>query len=713
MLLHQQNLTVIITAISVALIWSFILVAISLSGFSRTGPQLKKEIIKHYTWYSALALIRLAFWAFVLSFIMATFGVLIYISFIIILGFSLQIIPAFLCGLAGLILLTTLQFFRVLLFSPGTIAISFNYRFSRFYRLWQWLSPSRIQIVQQVILLSALGIFGAAVLSLFATRQYEQAITLLMVMVILGSLVFWGSQAKEPAPVVATRKPDLNKPNIVMIGADTLRADRLGILGYPRNVSPCLDNLAQRGILFSHCFVPCARTAPSLISLLTGVWPHKHGIRDNFVVEEETKLPVPSLVQLLSEAGYHTAAISDWAGGDLGKFQLGFEQLDLPHDQWNIKYLIRQGPKDIRLFLTLFTHNRFGKHFLPELYYLAGIPLTQKIGRDVRVHISQLAAAGTPFMLNAFMATTHPPFASEYPYYGFYADPNYAGESKFVMSRLRDPFEIIRRQGDGRKEFDLEQIINLYDGCVKSFDDEVAKIVRHIKACGLEENTIIVIYSDHGIEFFENNTWGQGNSVQGDSSSKIPLIIVDPRRLPASNVTKITRSIDVAPTLLELVDVPIPEAMDGVSLVPYMEGKDKGPDLVAYSETGIWLTKLPGIPVDHLRYPDLPDLLDVTDKKKGTLSIKSEFKNIVIQAKDRMIRTDRWKLIYFPMKSSAVFKLFDTVNDPECLSDVSDQYPEVFDELKQKLVAWIADDPAVKVTLSNEWLFGADRALKA
>jgi hypothetical protein len=335
-------------------------VAKSLSDFSRTGPQLRKEVLKNYTWYSIFALIRLAFWVFVLSFIMAAFGVLIYISFVVYLDLSFQFIPVFFCGLAGLILLTTLQFCRRLLFSPGTIAISSHYRLGRFYCFWRWLSPSRVQVIQKGILLIALGIFGAAVLSLFATGQYEQVVTLLMIIAILSGMVLWGVQEKEPPPVVSARKPNLDKPNIVMIGADTLRADRLGSLGYPRNVSPCLDNLAQRGTLFSHCFVPCARTAPSLISLLTGVWPHKHGIRDNFVAEEETILPVPSLAQLLSEAGYRAAAISDWAGGDLGKFQLGFEQLDLPHDQWNIKYLIRQGPKDIRVFLTLFTHNRFG-----------------------------------------------------------------------------------------------------------------------------------------------------------------------------------------------------------------------------------------------------------------------------------------------------------------------------------------------------------------
>ena len=191
---------------------------------------------------------------------------------------------------------------------------------------------------------------------------------------------------------------------------DTLRADRLGVAHYRRSLTPFIDTLAARGTHFAECYVPCARTAPSLISLLTGTWPHTHGIRDNFVSDAEARLSVPAIPAILANHGYHTGAVSDWSGGDLGKFPLGFATLDLPSDQWNIKYLLRQGPKDLRLLLTLFTRNRFGKRFLPELYYLAGIPLTSRVGEDTRRLISRFANDQRPFLLNVFISTTHPPF---------------------------------------------------------------------------------------------------------------------------------------------------------------------------------------------------------------------------------------------------------------------------------------------------------------
>ena len=150
--------------------------------------------------------------------------------------------------------------------------------------------------------------------------------------------------------------------------------------------------------------------------------------------------------------------MADWSGVDLGKFALVLEQKEIPNDQWNIKYLIRQGPKDLRLFLSLFTHNRLGRVFLPEISYLGGAPLTSQLGTRARSLVSRLADSGEPFFLNVFFSTTHPPFASEWPWYNRFSDRDYGGESKFAMARLTDPFEIIRRQGMPKEEFDLNHV---------------------------------------------------------------------------------------------------------------------------------------------------------------------------------------------------------------------------------------------------------------
>jgi arylsulfatase A-like enzyme len=423
--------------------------------------------------------------------------------------------------------------------------------------------------------------------------------------------------------------------------------------------------------------------------MLTSSWPHTHGIRDNFADDASACLAVEALPSLLGKHGYSTAAISDWCGADMGKFSFGFDYLDLPEDQWNLKYLIRQGPKDLRLFVSLFTHNRLGRLLLPEIYYLGGVPLTQTMGRRTRQLVSRLAAQHQPFFLNAFYSTTHPPFASAWPWYTRYADPHYLGPSKFAMAHLSDPFDIIRRQGAPKAEFDLDQIIDLYDGCVAEFDNEVGLMLRHLDASGLADNTIVVVYSDHGMEFFEHETWGQGNSAVGDFSARIPLVIRDPRAAARGTDSQIVRNVDIAPTLLALAGLPVPAAMEGVSLAATIRGDATDLGLAAFNETGIWITDLPGMAEDHLRYPNLLELLEVPDKASGTLAIKPQYRDIVFEAKDRMIRVGRWKLVYQPLHGGAHYQLFDLETDPACQHNRVDEEPERVAALKQQLLQWV------------------------
>lgn len=680
----------LLDTLAVALGLTGLLTAKSIKDFSQTGPQLKAEILANYGHYSVAALLRLAGFAFAITALMAATGFAVY-GYLILAGvLGYHAIMALSAAIGGVAAITAFRFCDQLLQVPGTIAASSNYRLSRFYPLWEWLSPDRLALVRIASGGAAVLVILAALVQLLVGGHPRSAAISFGGLALLGvalRVTRMTDQASAIPPM-----PRSERPNIVMIGSDTLRADRLGGAGYARDLTPSIDRLAARGTQFTACYVPCARTAPSLLSLLTGTWPQTHGVRDNFVSDTCTRPGVETLPSMLRSQGYRTAAYSDWCGGDLGKFPLGFETLDLPLDQWNVKYLIRQGPKDLRLFLSLFTHNTFGKRFLPELYYLAGVPLTRRVVGDACREIARNAACGGPFLLNIFVSATHPPFSSEYPNYMLYSDPAYRGESKFAMAHLTDPWDIIRRQGDSNREFDLVQIIDLYDGCVRNFDNEVQRVIECIEDCGIADNTIVVVYSDHGMEFFEHDTWGQGNSVRGDFSAKIPLIIVDPRTERRSVCPYIVRSIDLAPTLLDLAGIEPLATADGVSLTPYMEPGAADMYLAAYNETGIWLGDVPGMPDGHLRYPNLFELLQVPDKRTGTLAIKREYQQAIITAKDRMVRIGPWKLIYQPTSNGPLYALFNIDSDPECRHDVAKEHPGRVRELQELLARWIGEE---------------------
>lgn len=690
--------------VAVAALASSILLGLSLLRFSRTGPRLQEEIISHYARYTLLALLRLSFWAWVLFLLMAGLGSLLYGGLAISLQRPPSLLGMVLASLLGIAWVLGLQFSRHLLYLPASICASLHVLPSRLYGFWRLLTPKRLNLLLHGSLAVAAAILAMASLTLWHSGRIATLVALWGIAGTYTGMLVWALGGSKPQPILATRRS--GPPNILLIGSDTLRADRLGVLGHPRGLTPNLDRLATRGGLFGQCHVPCARTAPSLISLLTGMWPHHHGIRDNFVGDESTELRVPDLPGLLRQQGYVTAAISDWCGADLKKFSFGFDYVDTPDDQWNIKYLIRQGPKDLRLVLSLFTHNRFGKTFLPELYYLAGVPMTTEVGRQGSAALNALTRVDKPFFLHLFYSTTHPPFGVEYPYYTRLVDPGYSGESKFVMARLTEPFEIIRRQGQPREEFDLDQILDLYDSCVMRFDDEVGRLMGHLDESGLADNTIVVIYSDHGMEFFEHNTWGQGNSAIADVSPRVPLIIADPSLSPVKH-DGVVRSIDLMPTLLERVGISVPANLDGRSLLPVLRGKAMQEDLAAFNETGIWIADIPGLPAEHLRYPNLLELLEVPDKASGTLAIKEEYQRITIRAKDRMIRRGRWKLVYQPLQEGCLLRLFDTHTDPECARDLYDQEPEIAASLWQQLKAWMLQDPVMAEVLDRNGTRGS------
>jgi arylsulfatase A-like enzyme/GT2 family glycosyltransferase len=678
----------LVATIMLATLLTASLVLKSLMHFSQTGPQVRDEILAHYRYYSLYALMRLAAFAFLILLLQAGAGVLLAGAIAVLMQQALFPWFSAFSGLIAVALLSGLQFCRQLLFLPASLVASSHYRTSRLYPLWRQLSPFRLRLLGAALLFPAIGLVLALASKLVSNANHTGLLSLTAFVAGAVMLYLWLQPRSYPTPVSPKNKTA--QPNILMIGCDTLRADRVG----PR-LTPRIDQLASQSAYFTHCYVPCARTAPSLVSLLTGAWPHKHGIRDNFVADADTRLSVPALPELLRRKGYTTAALSDWCGSDMGKFPLGFDYLDLPEDQWNLKLFIRQGPKDLRLFLSLFTHNAFGKTFLPEIHYLGGVPLTDELGVECGNLLNRLAAAEKPFFLNAFFSTTHPPFGSEFPYYTQFSTPDYAGESKFAMARLTDPWEILRRQAEPREAFDLDQIIGLYDGCVRRFDDEVTKLLNHLDTCGLSDNTIVVIYSDHGMEFFEHDTWGQGNSAIGDHSARVPLIVRDPRIGNGHQVDDIVRSVDVAPTLLDLLGLTSVQGMDGVSLAPYLRDTNARLKLDAYNETGIWLAEMPGMQAEHLRYPNLLEMLEVPDKISGTLAIKPEYQARISVAKDRMILRDHWKLIYQPLISGYKLMLFDIESDPGCLTNVFNIYPDIAAELRDVIFAWISEDQSM------------------
>ena len=281
---------------------------------------------------------------------------------------------------------------------PGCIAVVVAVFDDSFLsRLWERLTPAPPARARRRVLFGALGAWAAPGWPPWRRPAHGRAFWL---------LVAHRRPLRRRIPWLATRNPEpAPAPRRQQAVRAQHPADRLGYAARrsahrSRAISatsrPILDGLARTRVRFTDCYVPCARTAPSLASLLTRhLAAHARRARHVRHSRADATARSPSLPGD-SQARPVTEPPSSATGraSDAEKFPFGFEYKDLPPDQWNIKYLLRQGPKDIRLFLSLFTQNRFGKIFLPEIYYLGGHPLTEEVGRDTRRMIAQARQRG-------------------------------------------------------------------------------------------------------------------------------------------------------------------------------------------------------------------------------------------------------------------------------------------------------------------------------
>ena len=153
------------------------------------------------------------------------------------------------------------------------------------------------------------------------------------------------------------------------------------------------------------------------------------------------------------------------------------------------------------------------------------------------------------------------------------------------------------------------------------------------------------------------------------------------------------RDVDLAPTLYALTGVAPPADLDGRSLAPALTGQPIAPAL-AYAETGLWFTEdIPGLPGElRLPYPGIARLTEVDTQHADELVLQKAMKPLTLVAKHRMVRDDRYKLLYVPTRTGVRWMLFDTQEDPGEERDVAAAHPDVVARLQGELWAWMRRD---------------------
>jgi arylsulfatase A-like enzyme len=466
-----------------------------------------------------------------------------------------------------------------------------------------------------------------------------------------------------------------SRPNVVILAADSLRADRL-----TPEVAPHLSALADRGTRFDRAYVSLPRTFPSWVTILTGRHPHHHGVRSMFARYEDRAKNLDALPSRLRAAGYRTAVVSDYAGDVFGRVDLGFDEVDTP--TFNFHELIRQRAIERQTPLLPLLDSRAGRAAFPVIREWNEAADADLLASDAIRAIDHMG--GDPFFLTVFFSTAHFPYAAPAPYYGRFTDPAYRGRFKYHKP--------VGLGADERPDAaDVRQVRGLYDGAVASIDDAADRVVRHLESEGLLDNTIILITADHGETLFDNgHGQGHGDHLFGDEGTHVPLVIVDPRTPGARRESAIVRDVDIAPTLYGLLGVPAPKDLDGRSVTGH-----PAPAL-AYAETELWMGDVPALPDEYrLPYPALSQLTELDVAHGYEVVLRKEVAAVTTVARHRMVRDDRYKLLYIPTRQRVVYQLYDTQSDPQETHDVAADHPDVVGRLRTELWKWMLEDPAM------------------
>jgi arylsulfatase A-like enzyme len=349
------------------------------------------------------------------------------------------------------------------------------------------------------------------------------------------------------------RRPRVSTPNLLLLSADTLRADRLSLYGYPLETTPHLAaRAAASGIVFERTMAAASWTLPSHVSMFSGLSAVRHGINHRTTIPRSIDL----LAERFFEAGYRTAAFT--AGGFLSA-EFGFAR---GFDSYRI---VRDGQ------------------------------LLQNSRDELETGVARLeewleTAADQPFMALLHTYEPHAPYWVRSPYFERFGGNPADLPQGYATTRRSGTDERIRfilpAADDGVADKAPAELISLlYDSSVAYLDEQLERVFGILERLSLLETTIIVLTSDHGESLGEHGLAGHGYPYE--DNLMVPLVIWAPE-LSASRVPQLVRSIDIAPTVLDLTGLEELRNIDGRTLRPLIEGAGLPVPRAVLAHSGEW-----------------------------------------------------------------------------------------------------------------------------
>lgn len=404
------------------------------------------------------------------------------------------------------------------------------------------------------------------------------------------------------------------KPNLLFFGIDSLRSDHMSLHGYHRLTTPHMDKFAKGGAVFKNLFSPSIPTTPGYSSMLTGM----DCFGTNVVAlrhEGEIVEGVSTLAEVLKAEGYNTTCVG--FSGNAGS--RGFDKY-LEFSGWG-SYDEGRSPKAENL----------NEVAIPEL--------------------KELAKKDEPFFLFLRHMDPHSPYLPPGPYERIFYDGDELDPENDSLKPVYDfkPFADYFVEWFPPGCTDKEYIVAQYDGAVAYMDACIQNIFTSVEELGIEDETLIIITSDHGETLHDHECWYDHHGLY-DCTLTVPLILRYPGKIDKGlEFDDYCQHKDIMPTLLDLMGIDYDFDFDGRSLTPLLRGEDREREPEFYITECTWM------------------------RKHGW-------------------RTPEWKLIValepdFHFKDEV--ELYNLVIDPEENNNVAKENPEVVTMLKARMEAHI------------------------
>lgn len=377
-----------------------------------------------------------------------------------------------------------------------------------------------------------------------------------------------------------------NRPNILFISVDDLKP-WLSCYGDTLAHTPNFDRLAARGTTFNNAYCQIALSGPTRSSLLTGLNPDHTGVWWLMGSFRKNNPDIVSLPEALKNNGYATTGV--------GKVYHPLKDKEVKDDpkSWNLPYVKAQGAT------YALSNGRVATECadVPDDGYVDGA-----IAREAVKTLGKLKESEKPFFFGVGFKKPHLPFCAPKKYWDMYNreemplakfremaadDVEYAYHNSLEVKGYSDipPFESYQ----DAKQLDEDtqrRLLHAYYACISYVDAQLGKVLDALDENGLSDNTVIVLYGDHGYHLGDHGLWNKMTNFE--NATHVPLFISAPGMKQGVKSDALVEFLDIFPTLAELSETPHPQQLDGTSLVPVLRNpKAKVKDYVVsqYSRT--------------------------------------------------------------------------------------------------------------------------------